>query len=159
MNIEEQIVNYLVKKYNPQAIFLTGSRAKGYAREDSDWDITLLSKNSTAYIGELFNGQELDMRMKQLSDIKNNILANRWSPYQAVKILYDKSNGRAEKIAQTTMLAYKKGPKKLSKREYEARERFDRRKLKKLIVYQNNQALFLIILRYFSTKLLRIGSN
>ncbi len=142
MNLEAQIVKHLVKKYKPLAIFLIGSRARDYARGDSDWDIIILTKNRNEYLGELFMEQELDIHLKKISDIKNDVLRNHWNPYEKVRLTYDHSHGKARKILDTTAKVYARGPKKLSPSEYQARERWDKRKLAKVIRYQLDPMLF-----------------
>lgn len=141
-NIQQEITEYLVKKYKPMAIFLTGSRAKGNARPDSDWDLIVLNRKRSAYTGQLFKGQELDMHLKKPAEIKNNILANRWAPYSAVRVLYDNSKGLAARILKSTAAAYKKGPITLTAIELETQKRFDARKLRKLAVYKDEPAVF-----------------
>jgi predicted nucleotidyltransferase len=47
MEIEQKLVEYLKKKYNPTALVLHGSRANGYAREHSDWDFIMFTKQDT----------------------------------------------------------------------------------------------------------------
>ncbi len=50
MEIQDQklktVIDRLVKEFEPTKIFLFGSRAKGTARENSDYDILLLLKKS-----------------------------------------------------------------------------------------------------------------
>lgn len=40
--MEQEITDYLVEKFKPEAVLLHGSRATGHAREHSDWDFILL---------------------------------------------------------------------------------------------------------------------
>lgn len=149
MTKQEQIVAHLVNKYKPLAILLTGSRAKGYAKQDSDWDLIILTNGKNEYAGELFLGEELDTHLKDIKEIQKNILDNNWSPYQAIDVLYDHTNGRVRKIVTTTIKSFKKGPPSLSKLDHEARKNFDRRKIKKLEHLLENQNAFFEYLGIF----------
>ncbi len=43
----DEIINILLPAFKPTQIFLFGSRSRGEAREDSDYDIFFIVKNST----------------------------------------------------------------------------------------------------------------
>jgi predicted nucleotidyltransferase len=51
MNLEDpiltEIVSRLVAAFNPEAIYLYGSRARGEAREDSDYDLLMVVSASS----------------------------------------------------------------------------------------------------------------
>ena len=60
--MQETIFNHIKEKYNPDAIILHGSRARGMAREHSDWDfIFLYNSNGNHNSGrEFFAGQNIE---------------------------------------------------------------------------------------------------
>lgn len=149
MNSEDDITNYLKRKYKPLAIFLTGSKAEGTATEFSDWDIIMLTKNQSAYVGEAYKNYDLDVTLKKIDSLENFTLATRWSPYKSIKILYDNSGTLAKKIVKNTLASYHKGRPKLNKQELEARIKFDARRLKKIEVYRHIPGAFMHNLTIF----------
>ncbi len=63
--IEQKIVEYLKEKYNPLGIILHGSRARGDAGKNSDWDLLVLVTDDfeqVSYGGEI-DGQVIDPKI------------------------------------------------------------------------------------------------
>lgn len=60
--MQETILNHIKEKYNPDAIILHGSRARGMAREHSDWDFIFLYNSTGKHNSgrEFFAGQNIE---------------------------------------------------------------------------------------------------
>lgn len=88
--MEQKLVEYFKEKYNPLAIILHGSRARGMSRPQSDWDIFLITDQPRSLAGgaEVVEGQMLDPEFLTLplsdADIEKHILKLR-----NAKILHD----------------------------------------------------------------------
>ena len=63
---EKEVVSYLRDKYQPAAIILSGSRATGHARCNSDWDLHLFRSFSTKLATETWQEQSLEDRHQRL---------------------------------------------------------------------------------------------
>ena len=61
-NIQSHITDHIIQKYDPDAIILHGSRARGMAREHSDWDVILLYRGATEVVAgrEWYEGQNIE---------------------------------------------------------------------------------------------------
>ncbi|MBP9723123.1 MAG: nucleotidyltransferase domain-containing protein, partial [Gammaproteobacteria bacterium] len=55
--MEQEIIKFLVEKYNPIIIALVGSRAKGLNKETSDWDLYLFIDDKKRRLGEFVDYQ------------------------------------------------------------------------------------------------------
>lgn len=66
--MQEKILNYLKEKYNPDAIILHGSRARGMERVHSDWDFIFLYNNATSHKNgrEFFSEQNIEFSVVTL---------------------------------------------------------------------------------------------
>jgi predicted nucleotidyltransferase len=74
-----QIILYVLTKYDPYAIYIYGSRARGTNRIDSDVDILVFWKRSNKNINKLINiKEELILNLKIDVDFINMILINKF---------------------------------------------------------------------------------
>lgn len=66
--MQETIINYLKEKYNPDAVILHGSRARGMARDHSDWDFIFLYNTASLHKSgrEFFAGQNIEFSVVTL---------------------------------------------------------------------------------------------
>ncbi len=125
MNLEENILQHLLEKYNPWFIFLHGSRAVHKNRQDSDWDIYVFTKDTTktGSATEVFEGYELDVSLQvfPFEITKETLVATFGPTLQTAEILFDK-NGDGKDFLNKAQLLYAEG-RKLSDREIEDRKR------------------------------------
>lgn len=91
--MEQKLVEYFQEKYNPLAIILHGSRARGMARPHSDWDVLMVVKDkpNTALHGDVFEGEMIDPEFLVLPLSDEHILEH-LHKFQNVKILLDTEN-------------------------------------------------------------------
>ena len=63
--MEQKIVNFIKKEYDPEVILLGGSRSRGTETEKSDWDLFLLGakKENGRFLD--FQGARLDVTFKK----------------------------------------------------------------------------------------------
>lgn len=91
--MEQQLTDYLLKKYSPIAILLHGSRTNGYAREHSDWDFAIIVDKDTEGEREIVGGANIEIQVLKLpfreEDIEKKWLALRNGN---VKIMHDPQN-------------------------------------------------------------------
>ncbi len=99
---------HLVKKYQPDAIILMGSRARGTAENTSDWDIIVYTNDE--HKGGFFNFQKqiLDVTFKPLPH--DSWLTIHYGPVYPATVLYDASKGVLDRLLKKTEAAYQKGP-------------------------------------------------
>ncbi|MEK7642499.1 MAG: nucleotidyltransferase domain-containing protein [Patescibacteria group bacterium] len=116
----QKITEELIRKYDPIAVYLSGSRARGRERPDSDYDFHLVVPNFTHPISEKILGQSVDIKSIFFSDLPNSIIDTVYSPaipyqpiYKDVKFLKDLNN-----LEERTKNAYEVGPAEWSKQEY-----------------------------------------
>ena len=134
--MEQEIVNYLKDKYNPEVILLAGSRAKGTEKDDSDWDLFLLNSSNKKGGFFEFENEILDITIKDWPN-EGSFLTIPFGPLWPVKILYNASGERLQNLLKVTEEAHKKGPMDLYKDS--VLERFQKlnRWQKKLVKYSN----------------------
>jgi Polymerase beta, Nucleotidyltransferase len=128
MTIDE-IVSYLRAKYEPKAILLHGSRARGDAFEQSDYDLALLTENPDQVKPECYEGCALDISGVSPTEA---ILKSGKTPIWPCLVLYDDSNGLGEHLANQTQLAFIQGPILLTKEELENRRNFSKRLIQRI---------------------------
>jgi len=92
MDVQLEIINYLLNKYQPIAIYLSGSRARNRQRIDSDWDIHLVVPDDIIPLSEKFNGHSLDIKFLHLSKIKESLIESPYSPAVPFLILFRNDN-------------------------------------------------------------------
>ena len=88
----ETIINYLKEKYNPDAIILHGSRARGMAREHSDWDFIFLYNADTNHKNgrEFFTGQNIEFSVVTLP-VQDILYTFSYKLHKAV-VLFERQN-------------------------------------------------------------------
>lgn len=100
--MQETITAHLIDTYAPNAIILHGSRARGKAREHSDWDFVLLYSQATTVENgrEMFLDQNIEYSIHQLpiSDIIDEFGAK----LQGAKVLYEKNDEGSTLLQQAT---------------------------------------------------------
>lgn len=104
MNQEQQLTEYILKKYNPVAILIHGSRASGYAREHSDWDFAILVDKDTEVEREIIDGANLEIRVLKLPFMEDKIINDKWLALRNanIKVMYDPQDLTAPIIDKVT---------------------------------------------------------
>lgn len=106
--MQEEIVNYLKAKYNPDVVILHGSRARKMEREHSDWDFILLYKSPTEHTNgrELYKEQNIELQIELLpiGDIEYVF----GTKLQDAKVLYEKGKEGTELLTEAQK-SYAKG--------------------------------------------------
>lgn len=115
---ERDIVAHLTKIYDPIAIILAGSRASLSFVTGSDWDVYILTNESTTADFEEWEGETLDITLIKHPIDNDFILNTRFHPEQYLRILSDKSNGVAPLLVQRTLDSYRNGPAEFPEDEY-----------------------------------------
>lgn len=125
----DDIVTYLRKKYCPKAILLHGSRARGDAFDQSDYDLALIVENPDQVRPEHYQGQALDT-----SGISSTepILKSGQTPIWPCLVLYDDGDGLGKRLTKQTEDAFKQGPVALTKEEFENRRNFSKRLIQRI---------------------------
>ena len=102
------IVTHLKESFNPDAIILHGSRARGKERPYSDWDFILLYRQpATVKNGRLlFNGQNIEYSVFSLPVV--DIFRTFDTKLNKAKVISDTDDIGAELIAEATAY-YNKG--------------------------------------------------
>lgn len=131
------ITDYLKNKYQPQAIILHGSRARGDAVAGSDYDLTLLMDGDID--GELYQGRRLDLSAEP-ADCPV-LYAARNVPIWPLQILYDDKHGYGAALLTRTRAAFDAGPEKLPAQEWENRRAYIARLLTRLEARQQDTLL------------------
>jgi predicted nucleotidyltransferase len=138
---EKKITDYLVKKYQPLAIILHGSRASGHNRPNSDWDIYLLVDQKLDLEDEVYQEQQLDLCQIMLPIKEEELIDTFGSTLHSAKILLDTKDKIARKLVEASQHFY------AINREYSVNEignakSYMRRVLLRLKDTQSNQELF-----------------
>ena len=109
MSKKEEIITYLKEEYNPQAIILHRSRAKGMAGENSDWDFFLLDKKEKKITPEQYKGEALDIQRIDPHLPKDEIVDEHGPVFLEADLVYDTKSIGKEFLAKA-QLAAKAGP-------------------------------------------------
>lgn len=149
--MEQEIIKFLVEKYNPIVIALVGSRAKGLNKETSDWDLYLFIDDKKRRLGEFvdYQGQLLDITFREWSEDETYVFNNPFGPAWPVKVLLDNSEGRFEKILENTKTSYDKGPLLAYPEGHAARLQHLNRWQQKMLAYQDNEIQFYYLCSLF----------
>lgn len=109
--MEEEIVTYLVEKYEPDLIILVGSQVVGDAVADSDWDVVLLKSGGDAISGGFYNvrGQVIDVTLKDWPK-EGDTLTSPFGPLWPMKVLYERNEGNAQTLIALNKNEYENGP-------------------------------------------------
>lgn len=141
MDLKQQITNYLIQKYQPAAILLHGSRARGLNRPNSDWDLFVFVDHDVKDDGsELWNGESLDIDVVKLPVAREDFFETFLGTLQVVELLYE-VNRAIQPILELAKEMYA-APFVLSKERYEHRKNYLRRLLLRLEGYLNQPELF-----------------
>ena len=139
--MEKEITDYLLKKYEPLALVLHGSRATGKARENSDWDFVIFVEVDTQTEREIIGGQNVEVK-----DIKYPIEDSKIFDYcsllrkENIKIIYD-PKGIVSDVAQKAS-DYYAVPLDESLSEVSGHKAWFRSHLDGMIDYKNEQEAF-----------------
>ncbi len=125
----DDIVTYLRKKYCPKAILLHGSRARGDAFDQSDYDLALIAENSEQVRTEYFEGYALDI--SGLSAAESILKAGK-TPLWPCVVLFDDADGFGNRLAEQTEKAFRQGPLTLTKEDLEDRRNFLKRLIQRI---------------------------
>ena len=120
--MKNEIVKYLKDKYEPQAIILHGSRAKGGAVEHSDWDFFLLDEEKKDIRPEQYNGESLDIQRVDPNLEKEEIVDTYGPEFLGAEVVYD-FDGVGEDFLHKAQSAAEDGP-ELSKKDIESRRNY-----------------------------------
>ena len=110
----DDIVTHLLSKYSPKAILLHGSRARGDAFEQSDYDLALITENPERVKPEIYKGYALDVGGVSS---KETILKAGQTPLWPCYVLYDDADGLGERLAKRTQFVFTQGPVPLTDRK------------------------------------------
>ena len=141
--MEKEITDYLVKKYNPIAMILHGSRASEFAKPHSDWDIYVFVDQEVTgreFIGETYLGQNIDAGLIQYPVTDEIIKQKMIAISHAAKVIYD-TDGRGEEMVKRAKEIREKGP-NLSEKEINNKMLFMGRCMDRLRDSVNNDAFF-----------------
>lgn len=112
---EQEITQYLVKKYQPHAVLLHGSRAAGVnVTPETDWDIALIMANPEQVLPERIGECRLDVDgipVEQLS------LTSNTTPCLPMRVLYDDALGLGRRLVENNQQIFDKGPSPLTEQE------------------------------------------
>lgn len=153
MEKRKLIRDHLIKKYDPEAIILHGSRAKGRGRFNSDWDLYVLVRNQTEGGTEDFEGESLDVDIVHLPIEEVDCRSRFRETLQSSEILLD-PNGTAKNIIAQMEQIYAEG-RQLSLEEQENRINFITRVVKRLESYGGEPGIFFYHLGLFYEKAIR----
>ncbi len=100
---QNSIVSILADKYTAEKIILFGSRARGDAGKDSDFDLVVIKKTKTPFLKRMRDVAKIlsDARITQSADVlvytpeEFDALSKRWNPFfhrilKEGKIVYGK---------------------------------------------------------------------
>lgn len=100
---DNRIVNVLADQYSADKIILFGSRARGDARNNSDFDLLVIKKTKSPFLKRMREVAQIlsDARVAQSADVlvytpeEFNALSKRWNPFfhrilKEGKIVYGK---------------------------------------------------------------------
>lgn len=121
MSTETDITTYINEKYDPLAIYISGSRARNRERPDSDWDLHLVVRDSVTPLSEKYKGISIDIKYIAESKLGSSIIETPYSPAVPFKILY-KNEGyetQLNDLENRTIVAFAKGTEEWSKETYE----------------------------------------
>lgn len=144
MNFLEEIINYLIIKYEAKAILLSGSRVGNYYSQNSDWDLIVFTnkKNNLKRDLEIFKGEVLDIEFKGLPVTDDLLLSSSSIPISDIKILFDNTNGEIEDLIKRTNNAFHVGTGVISKNRFLSRKNYLLKKLQKLEASKDDPLIF-----------------
>lgn len=158
METKQEILNYLVNKYEAKGIILYGSRALGLDAELSDWDIYVFTDKPESEINDYceyreFNGQQLDVNTHTLDEVRNPefYLKTAMHPVGQLEVLYDDLGGQIHQLAERSIAKFKLGPEKGTLRQHELRLKILRKFLTKAKARSEKpEIVFYSVLQFFN---------
>ena len=100
---EASITEYIKTAYTPLAIILNGSRANGMAKENSDWDIFLITVDSKKPRREIYDDANIEYHQTKKEEIQN-FKGQFELRTENTKVLYDPENLAVEIIKKSDEL-------------------------------------------------------
>ena len=100
-NLKKEIKEYLVNKYQPQAIILHGSRASDNYRPRSDWDLFVFVKEdgqNKKEAHEVYKEQALDVTLVSYPDISDAVLDKLVAVAHSIETLYEAEDSIGKKL-------------------------------------------------------------
>lgn len=141
MDSEKKLTDHIVRKYDPVAVVLHGSRASGYARTHSDWDFAILVNKDTEVEREIIDGMNFEIRALKLpyneKSIKDGWIALREGN---TKILFDPTDITKDIINAITK--HYNTPRVWKNSEIFAAKAWFRSQIDGMIDYQDDQLAF-----------------
>ena len=102
MSVKEQIIEYLITTYNPEAIITYGSYADGTANANSDFDALIIANSSKIHDESVVSGVTLDVFIYPTEIDIENIDADNFIQIHDGKIELDK-NGIAARLKERVL--------------------------------------------------------
>ena len=119
---EQEITQYLVKKYQPHAILLHGSRVGNReVTPETDWDLLLIHLTPETVQTEVYAGQLLDASAIPPSE---TTYRSGLTPIWPLQLLYDDAAGFGQRLVANNQQVYNHGPAVLSAEELTNRRNF-----------------------------------
>ena len=111
-NTGKEIVAHLLEQYNPLAIYLSGSRANGRNRSDSDWDFHLVVADGVHPLSGVLHGFSIDIKYLVASRVGDSIIDTPYSPAVPFQCLYrdERHESALLDLERRTGAAYEAGP-------------------------------------------------
>lgn len=141
--MEKEIIDYLVKRFNPVAVILHGSRATEYAKPHSDWDIYVFVSDDISgreFVGERYMEQSLDTSLIRFpvddEVIKDKLVA----VSSTAKVVFD-TDGEGEAMLERARNIRSQG-RNLTQKEIENKKLFMMRCMDRLRDSVDNDAFF-----------------
>ncbi len=140
--MQTTILNDLKERFDPIGLVLHGSRVNGSAKQHSDWDIFVITKDSKDKVYTYVLGdQHIDAYGITLPiDIKE-LYPRFVSQFAQGTVIHDTDNIVREAHAQIVQL-FNEGPLPLTEDEINHRKNFWRRYIGRLEDYQDNDVIF-----------------
>jgi hypothetical protein len=141
--IDQNLLQYLIDKYQPYSIILHGSRLSGNASENSDVDLEIIAENPDDISPEIWQGIPLDVTGIAKTD---DIFLAKGIPLFPTLLLYDTAEGFGQGMIDRTNAAYQAGPEPLSASEISSKMNFLSRMYYRLKTRQGEP---LLLQRYY----------
>lgn len=154
---EEKIIKYLINKYNPEVIFLWGSRVKNTNHDNSDWDLYLIGdfKIENEQHSESMFWEHLDIALFPKNILlKDKVLKIFYGPLSHLQLLHDNSENFWAEILIYTEKAYLDWPINITEIEIENELIYLKRILSKIIAYKNNPEVTFFHIAQFYRKII-----
>ncbi len=149
-----EIIDYLKAMYQPHALVLHGSRARGDYFDNSDYDIFVFKSPAAQEVNPIiFQGQMLDL--DGIIPDQTFILKADNVPIWPLEVLYDDHLQWGKKIAGQTHQAYLTGPTALNNQGIENRKNYCTRLLGRLKNRGHDQMVRMYYITDFYTRVIR----